>query len=75
MTTAGTTGVRVSRRTLRQRPGERQVVVAGHREDQPDRAGVDGQRADGDGEDDRDQEQVAQAGPEDVLDDQRQARR
>ena len=68
-----TTGACVRRGTRASALREREVVVPGHREDEPDRAGVDGQGADEHGEDDIDQEQRPQAGPQDVLDDQRQA--
>ena len=46
-----------------QDPREGQVVVAGHREDQPDRAGVDRQGTDEHGEDHHSEEDLPSSGP------------
>ncbi len=58
---------------VRERVGEREVVVAGHGEHEPDRTRVNGQGADKHGEDHPDEQEHAQPGPEHILDEKRQA--
>ena len=69
----GRIGACVRSRHVAERPGEREIVVPSHREDEPDRPGVDGQGADEHGEDDVGQEQAAEAGAQHILDEEREA--